>query len=99
MKRISQKEVVSRIYKFRRSEWLKTNTEELTTGEVKFIDGVRNEQSLTGEFKPYHQFKRFDAGVSIHYLIKRDVMAGKRIIEPVLNNDYYVVKGEKYYGN
>ena len=100
MKRISQKELVNRIYKLKKEAWLETNTEELTTGKSDYSHPNRYDQSAdTLEFKPFFMFNKFDPLVNLRYLIKRDVSAGKWFDEylKITDFDYFVVRGTKYY--
>lgn len=103
MKRITQHEVASRIYQLKKQDWLKSNTEEKTTGEYKYVDGVRYEQSdETKQFKPFWMVKKFDSSISIFYFCKRNVQTNNELnvsLSVLTDNEYYVVKGIKYKQN
>lgn len=95
MRRLTQREVVSRVYNLQKQQWLKINAEEPTTGLTNFDNGVRHEQSAIDlKFKPFWTLKRFDANVSKHAFIKHALQSNtdQNTFKNVLNaNEYYVV--------
>lgn len=98
LKKITQKEVINRIYLLKKQQWMNVNISEPKSDEVKFINGVRYERSLLdGELKPFWNFKIFDASVSMQAFIKRDVKMNLNIdlSRSILKNEYYVVCGNK----
>lgn len=70
--KITQKDLVNRIYANQKTEWSRNNIEDKVVGS-KIVDGMRYEQVEGGEFKPFWQIKRFDALVSIRSRISYDV--------------------------
>lgn len=98
MKRVSQRELVNRVYDLRRKVWGLVNQEDQLTGNIKFDNGVRTEELVSKEWKPFYRVKRFDASVTIYSSIKNDLqnLRLESIFEVLEPNEYFVVRGIKY---
>ena len=97
MKKITQKSVLRRYYLKRKIEWLKSNVEEEMTGNVKFVDGIRFEESKSRGFIPFYRVNRFDSGIMIMGFAEARMKRGEvadftDVLKP---NEYFVVRGKR----
>lgn len=97
--KITQKEVIGRIYSKKKQQWLVSNKEELSTGEVEFKNGVRFERSQEdGILKPFYCFRKFDSNVTVRASLSVNVKNNfdLELSKSVLGDkEYYVVKNQK----
>lgn len=99
MKKITQFEVISRIYEAKRIAWELENKTELTREYKISKNGVRLEFSVEDNvFKPFYTIRRFDPLVSIRSNIKHDIRFTNNlsVAKSVLNdNEYFLLRKEK----